>query len=195
MPDLVNFLKTMAIWLTLAICIFIDLVVTCSDLPNCPLALLFLNSCLSHNSHHSFEVILIHCEENGRLLIYPAPGRMSWHWDNGGKGILNEFCCPMCYQHNLIGDLVSMHVWEVLIQFHWGWRGKSPCFRAQPPSVWNRGGVSGIHIQSWGRMINDQDSWYHWQLLVTLHTKAITLVTLAASGNIWPHAARPTNMS
>lgn len=51
--------------------------------------------------------------------------------------MLNEFYCALPgEQHNLISDLVTMDVWDHgFIQVHWGSRGESPCYRAQPPSI------------------------------------------------------------
>lgn len=72
------------------------------------------------------------------------------------------------YQHNLISDLVTMNVWEVFIQVHWGSWGKSPCFRAQPPSIATQPTCHAC-TQPGDWVINDQGSWCHWQLLVTLH--------------------------
>lgn len=64
-------------------------------------------------------------------------------------------CAIPGYQHNLISDLVTMHVWDLFIQVHWGSWGRSPCYRAQPPSIATLP-LCHVCTQPGGWVINDQ---------------------------------------
>lgn len=93
-------------------------------------------------------------------------------------------CAIPGYQHNLVSDLVTMNVWDLFIQVHWGSWGESPCYRAQPPSITTLPSCH-VYIQPSDWVINDQargaiDNFW-W-----LYTKAITHVTLAP---VWEHLA------
>lgn len=77
-----------------------------------------------------------------------------------------------------------MNARDLFIQVHWGSWGKSPSYRAQPPSLRPCPRVMYAHNQGdW--VINDQargaidNLWW-------LYTKAITFVTLAP---VWEHLA------
>lgn len=50
-----------------------------------------------------------------------------------------------------------------------GFTGQESMLRGSPPFYVDPGFVSGIHIQPGEQVINDRNSWCHWQLLVTLH--------------------------
>lgn len=71
-------------------------------------------------------------------------------------------CAFLAYHNNLISDLVTMNIWDLFIQVHWGSWGKSPCYRAQPPSICNLALMSCMH--------NRATEWLMTELVVPLKT-------------------------
>lgn len=64
-------------------------------------------------------------------------------------------CVISGYQHNLVSDLVAVNVWDLFIQVHWDSWGKSPCYRAQPPSIATLP-LCHVYTQPGDWVINDQ---------------------------------------
>lgn len=71
-------------------------------------------------------------------------------------------CAILGYHNNLISDLVTMNIWDLFIQVHWGSWGKSPCYRAQPPSIAT---LPSCHVCTTGAT-----EWLMTELVVALKT-------------------------